>query len=132
MTATTTSTAAKSLDWFGAGGPSKVPLKANVFATMMNHQGMQQQKELFPYFENGDLVPAAAFSYSLPDMPRFHFFHYNDLDGLHFRRPSCERAAAMSQHLHLDGILSKLRQWAGQDVAGACGQLRARSVALEA
>ena len=23
-------------------------------------------------------LPAAAFSYSLPDMPRFHFYHYND------------------------------------------------------
>jgi hypothetical protein len=65
--------------WFGVDAPPKrAPLKANVFQTMMNHQGMQQQKELFPYFERGELVPAAAFSYSLPDMPRFHFYHYND------------------------------------------------------
>jgi 23S rRNA (adenine2503-C2)-methyltransferase len=61
-----------------------------------------------------------------------NFIPYNDVDGLDFRRPSWERAAAMSQHLHRHGILSKLRQSAGQDVAGACGQLRARSVALEA
>lgn len=58
--------------------PTRPPLKANVYETMMNHQGMQQQKELFPYFDRGDMVPAAAFSYSLPDMPRFHFYHYND------------------------------------------------------
>jgi len=65
--------------WFGVDAPPRrAPLKANVFQTMMNHQGMQQQKELFPYFERGELVPAAAFSYSLPDMPRFHFYHYND------------------------------------------------------
>ena len=65
--------------WFGVDAPPKrAPLKANVFQTMMNHQGMQQQKELFPYFGRGELVPAAAFSYSLPDMPRFHFYHYND------------------------------------------------------
>jgi len=65
--------------WFGVDAPPKrAPLKASVFQTMMNHQGMQQQKELFPYFEHGELVPAAAFSYSLPDMPRFHFYHYND------------------------------------------------------
>jgi hypothetical protein len=65
--------------WFGdSRPPSKKPLRANVFETMLNHQGMQQQKELFPYFSEGDLVPAAAFSYSLPDLPRFHFYHYND------------------------------------------------------
>jgi hypothetical protein len=65
--------------WFGdRRPPTRTPRKANVFESMMNHQGMQQQKELFPYFDRGDLVPAAAFSYSLPDMPRFHFYHYND------------------------------------------------------
>lgn len=65
--------------WFGdASVQVKAPAKANVFETMMSHQGMQQQKELFPYFEPDDLVPAAAFSYSLPNMPRFHFYHYND------------------------------------------------------
>jgi len=65
--------------WFGdARPPAKSPLKANVFEAMTTHQGMQQQKELFPYFDPDDLVPAAAFSYSLPNMPRFHFYHYND------------------------------------------------------
>ena len=52
---------------------------------------------------------------------------FNDIDGAQFRRPSIERAAAMSRHLHRHGILAKLRQSAGQDIAGACGQLRARS-----
>ena len=61
-----------------------------------------------------------------------NFIPYNDVDGLDFRRPSWERAEAMAQHLYRHGILAKLRQSAGQDVAGACGQLRARSVALEA
>ena len=79
MTATVTVPVAGDLTWFGDSRPaSKKPLRTNVFESMMNHQGMQQQKELFPYFGNGDLVPAAAFSYSLPEMPRFHFFHYND------------------------------------------------------
>lgn len=65
--------------WFGDDRPpAKPPCKVNVFETMLSHQGMQQQKELFPYFGADDLVPAAAFSYSLPDMPRFHFYHYND------------------------------------------------------
>ena len=54
---------------------------------------------------------------------------YNVVDGLDFRRPSWERAAAMARALHRRGVLTKLRQSAGQDVEGGCGQLRARSVA---
>jgi 23S rRNA (adenine2503-C2)-methyltransferase len=61
-----------------------------------------------------------------------NFIPYNETEndgGPAFRRPSWERAAAMSLHLHRHGILAKLRQSAGQDIAGACGQLRARSIA---
>jgi len=52
---------------------------------------------------------------------------YNEVDGAGFRRPSAERIAAMSAYLLRHGILTKLRQSAGQDIAGACGQLRARA-----
>ena len=58
-----------------------------------------------------------------------NFIPYNAVDGLEFRRPSWARAEAMSLHLYRHGILAKLRQSAGQDVAGACGQLRARGIA---
>ncbi|WP_088280009.1 RNA methyltransferase [Ideonella sp. A 288] len=51
---------------------------------------------------------------------------YNTVDGLGFQRPSWERAAEIARHLHRRGVLTKLRQSAGQDVEGACGQLRAR------
>lgn len=53
---------------------------------------------------------------------------FNQADGLDFRRPSWERAAAIVRALHRRGILAKLRQSAGQDVDGGCGQLRARAV----
>ena len=52
---------------------------------------------------------------------------FNAVDGLDFRRPSWERAAAIARTLHRRGILTKLRQSAGQDVEGGCGQLRARA-----
>jgi 23S rRNA (adenine2503-C2)-methyltransferase len=52
---------------------------------------------------------------------------YNDIEDAGFRRPSAERAEAMSLHLYRHGILTKLRQSAGQDISGGCGQLRARS-----
>ncbi|MBA3902904.1 MAG: rRNA methyltransferase [Rhodocyclaceae bacterium] len=54
---------------------------------------------------------------------------YNTVTGLGFRRPSWERAAAMSLALCKRGILTKLRQSAGQDIDGGCGQLRARTTA---
>ena len=52
---------------------------------------------------------------------------YNSVDGLSFRRPSWERAAEMARLLHRRGVLTKLRQSAGQDVEAGCGQLRART-----
>jgi len=51
---------------------------------------------------------------------------YNSVDDLPFRRPSWERAAEIARTLHRQGILTKLRNSAGQDVQGGCGQLRAR------
>jgi 23S rRNA (adenine2503-C2)-methyltransferase len=55
-----------------------------------------------------------------------NFIPYNPIDVANFRRPSTDRAAAMTLYLYRHGILTKMRQSAGQDVAGACGQLRAR------
>jgi 23S rRNA (adenine2503-C2)-methyltransferase len=55
-----------------------------------------------------------------------NFIPYNEVDGLGFRRPAWERAATMTRHLHQHGILTALRNSAGQDIDGACGQLRAR------
>ena len=52
---------------------------------------------------------------------------YNTVDDLPYKRPSWERAAQIARQLHQRGILTKLRQSAGQDVEGGCGQLRARA-----
>ncbi len=52
---------------------------------------------------------------------------FNTVEGMPYQRPSWEKAAAIARHLHRRGILTKLRQSAGQDVDGGCGQLRARA-----
>jgi 23S rRNA (adenine2503-C2)-methyltransferase len=52
---------------------------------------------------------------------------YNSVPGMPWRRPSAESAAAMARALHRRGVLTKLRQSAGQDVDAGCGQLRARA-----
>lgn len=57
-----------------------------------------------------------------------NFIPYNAINGLEFKRPSWERAAQLAGYLHQHGIVSRLRDSAGQDIDGGCGQLRARSL----
>jgi 23S rRNA (adenine2503-C2)-methyltransferase len=54
---------------------------------------------------------------------------YNTIPDLAFKRPSWEKARAIAERLHERGVLTKLRDSAGQDVDGGCGQLRARASA---
>ena len=51
---------------------------------------------------------------------------FNRVEGLPFERPEWEACRDMVRRLHQRGILTKLRDSAGQDVEGGCGQLRAR------
>ena len=51
---------------------------------------------------------------------------FNSAPGLPFQRPDWERARAIAAALSRRGVLTKLRDSAGQDVEGGCGQLRAR------
>ncbi|HET7831653.1 MAG TPA: RNA methyltransferase [Gallionella sp.] len=57
-----------------------------------------------------------------------NFIPFNDVDGLDYRRPSAERIAHIAGTLKQRGIMCQLRDSAGQEVEGACGQLRARAV----
>jgi len=53
---------------------------------------------------------------------------YNAVEGLPYTRPGWDKAADIARRLHRRGILTKLRQSAGQDVDAGCGQLRARAL----
>ncbi|MDH4562348.1 RNA methyltransferase [Pseudomonas sp. BN411] len=53
---------------------------------------------------------------------------YNSLDADEYQRPEGDRIVQMVRYLHSRGILTKVRNSAGQDVEGGCGQLRARAV----
>jgi 23S rRNA (adenine2503-C2)-methyltransferase len=52
---------------------------------------------------------------------------YNANEGLPFQRPDWDKAERIAAWLFGRGILTKLRDSAGQDVDGGCGQLRARA-----
>ena len=56
---------------------------------------------------------------------------YNGIPDLHFQRPTLERAQAIARALRQRGVLTKLRDSAGQEVDGGCGQLRARATAAQ-
>jgi 23S rRNA (adenine2503-C2)-methyltransferase len=53
---------------------------------------------------------------------------YNANEGLPFSRPGWDKAQRIAAWLFGRGILTKLRDSAGQDVDGGCGQLRARAL----
>ena len=52
---------------------------------------------------------------------------YNSTETDGFQRPSQERVIEMLHYLHRRGVLTKIRNSAGQDIDGGCGQLRARA-----
>ena len=107
------------MTWFGkAVAPGKRPLKVNVFAHMMGHHGMLEQLPLFPYLGPGDIVPTAALSLTLPDTPRVHFYHYNDLSEVVLCMAS-EGGLIATGQLYLQqgthGVTTFLRQPAGAE-----------------
>jgi len=53
---------------------------------------------------------------------------FNSLEGGDYRRPEAARIVEIVRYLHGRGVLTKVRNSAGQDVEGGCGQLRARAV----
>ena len=55
---------------------------------------------------------------------------YNSLEVDDYQRPDGERIVQIVRYLHSRGLLTKVRNSAGQDVDGGCGQLRARAEVL--
>jgi 23S rRNA (adenine2503-C2)-methyltransferase len=91
---------------------------------------VQYQWTLMAGVNDGDdeldaLVPLLRGKYAILNM-----IPYNAVDGLHYDRPSTERATEIFRRLNQQGVLTRLRQSAGQDVEGGCGQLRARSIPI--
>jgi 23S rRNA (adenine2503-C2)-methyltransferase len=48
-------------------------------------------------------------------------------NGANYERPDAERIREIVRYLHSRYVLTKVRNSAGQDVDGGCGQLRARA-----
>ncbi|CAN7603582.1 RNA methyltransferase [Pseudomonas solani] len=52
---------------------------------------------------------------------------YNSLEADDYQRPDGDRIIELVRYLHSRGVLTKVRNSAGQDIDGGCGQLRARA-----
>lgn len=93
------------------------------------HYPVQYQWTLLEGINDGDdeldgIVDLLRGKYAVLNM-----IPYNTIPDLQFRRPSWERARAIAYSLHQRGVMTKLRNSAGQEVDGGCGQLRARAIA---
>ena len=92
------------------------------------HYPVQYQWTLLEGINDGEaemerLAQLLAHKYAI-----VNFIPFNEVAGLNYRRPSPERMALMVQSLKLRGILARIRDSAGQQIEGACGQLHARAV----
>jgi 23S rRNA (adenine2503-C2)-methyltransferase len=106
--------------------PAELVAQAEVYARATGYP-IQYQWTLIEGLNDGPdeiegIVALLSGKYALMNL-----IPYNAVEGLDFQRPSWERAAEMARTLHRRGVLTKLRQSAGQEVDAGCGQLRARS-----
>jgi 23S rRNA (adenine2503-C2)-methyltransferase len=65
--------------------------------------------------------------YAVLNIIPFNSQEGNDFDGDNYQRPDFERIREIVKYLHSRYVLTKVRNSAGQDVDGGCGQLRARA-----
>ena len=105
--------------------PAELVEKGEAYARATGYP-IQYQWTLLEGINDGDdevegIVSLLKGKYAIMNM-----IPYNSVEGLAFKRPSDERCVSIARALHRQGVLTKLRQSAGQDVQGGCGQLRAR------
>jgi 23S rRNA (adenine2503-C2)-methyltransferase len=108
--------------------PAELVALANGYARATGYP-IQYQWTLLEGINDGDdelerIVALLAGKYAVMNL-----IPYNTVEGFPFRRPARQRAEGLARRLCERGVLAKLRQSAGQDVAAGCGQLRARSAA---
>ena len=95
------------------------------------HYPIQYQWTLLAGINDSDADADAIAHHLRGKYAVMNFIPVNAVDGIAHRRPSPERAFAMTRRLNERGVLAKLRDSAGQDVDGGCGQLRARVLRLQ-
>ncbi len=109
--------------------PAELVARSQAYAAASGYP-IQYQWTLLEGINDGDdeidgIVRLLARQYAIMNL-----IPYNAVPGLPYRRPDAGRAAAMARALNRRGVLTRLRQSAGQDVEAGCGQLRSRDASL--
>lgn len=101
---------------------------AEAYARRTGHP-LQIQWTLLAGINDGEDELARLVEWLLGKRVIVNFIPYNLLPDSAFERTPLERARRLVQELHGRGIIAKLRHTVADEVEGACGQLRARSLA---
>ena len=88
---------------------------------------LQVQWTLIEGVNDGDDEVQAAAELLAGRHAMLNLIPWNRVEGFDWRRPSTQRVLAITRRLNGSGVLTRVRQSAGQDVDGGCGQLRARA-----
>lgn len=83
------------------------------------NDGQDELDEILRLFRN---------KYAVLNLIPFNGAEGNGAEGDDYQRPDGERIVEIVRYLHGRGVLTKVRNSAGQDVEGGCGQLRARAL----
>lgn len=105
--------------------PKELVQAADDYARLSGYP-VQLQWTLLEGVNDGDDEVAALITLLKGRRMMLNIIPFNEVPDSGFRRPSWERAAEMSRQLNRQGVYTRLRRSAGQDVDGGCGQLRAR------
>jgi 23S rRNA (adenine2503-C2)-methyltransferase len=101
--------------------------RAEVYARATSYP-VQYQWTLIEGVNDNDMELARIVQLLSGKYAIMNFIPFNEVEGLAYRRPSAGRIAEMAHTLNAQGIYSRVRDSAGQEVEGACGQLRARTL----
>jgi 23S rRNA (adenine2503-C2)-methyltransferase len=110
--------------------PAELLAAAEAYARATGYP-LQVQWTLLAGVNDGDDEVQALIPLMRGRKAMLNLIPWNRVDGLPWRRPDPERAAEMARTLNRAGVLTRLRQSAGQDVEGGCGQLRARTLGVD-
>ncbi len=109
--------------------PASLVAAADTYAHRIHHP-VQYQWTLLRGINDGDDEVARLIPLLLGRNAILNFIPYNRVQGFAFDRPAWDHGVAMVRKLRAAGIVATVRRSGGQDVDGACGQLRARSAGI--